>query len=92
MSKPYIVEFTVRAVVMADDQNDAYDVAESKWSEIRSDNLPIIDVEGEVTNAARLPRGWDLGCIPYGGDGYTRLDKLIPHDGAKMEAKEAKNA
>jgi hypothetical protein len=75
--KPYVIQYTVRAVVIAEDGNDAYSVAEGGWREIRGDAQPLIAVDGEVKSAESLPHGWDLRCLPYGGDGRTRLSELI---------------
>jgi hypothetical protein len=75
--KPFVVEFTLRTVVMAEDESDAYSVAEDEFREIASDARPDVDVEREVHSAKDLPTGWDLRCIPYGGDGNTRLDAIL---------------
>jgi hypothetical protein len=75
--KPFVVEFRIRAVVMGEDESDAYCNAMNNWREIASDSPAIIDVEREVFSAKDLPSEWDLQCIPYGGDGNTRLEALL---------------
>ena len=88
--KPFVVEFTVRSVVMADDEHHAFSVARDQFREIASDVTPDVFVENEVKSEDDLPEGWDLVCLPYGGDGNTRLEALIP--GATMSAGDAKGA
>ena len=75
--KPFVVEMTIRTVVMADDEDSAFIVARTQFREIASDEKPDVFVEGEVGDEDDLPDGWDLGCLPYGGDGNTRLSEII---------------
>lgn len=80
MPKPYLIEYTLHAVVMADDTADAHRVAADKCRDVLYDTGSS-DVEtfvhGEVKQAADLAGAWDLQCIPYNGDGNTRLEALI---------------
>lgn len=75
--KPYVVEFRVITVVMGEDESDAYSNALCDWREIAGDSEPEVDVEREIHSARDLPNGWDLRCIPYGGDGNTRIERLL---------------
>ena len=76
--KPYLVEITTYAVVMADDESHAYAVANSyKRDALGDDPDPRIEIECEVTKLTDLAHGWDGECIPYGGDGNTRLTDLL---------------
>jgi len=75
--KPYVVEMRVITVVMGEDEDDAYSNALSDWSEIAGDSQPIVDIEREVFCAKDLPTGWDMRCLPYCGDGRTRLEDLV---------------
>lgn len=75
--KPYVVEMRVRTVVMGEDESDAYSNALNDWREIAGDSEPIVDVDREVLCAKDLPSGWDLRCLPYSGDGRSRLESLI---------------
>lgn len=75
--KPYVVEFTLRAVVMADDEAHAHCVATDEFRDIARDDDPDVSVEREVHGAPDLPSGWDLDCLPYGGDGNAMLRELI---------------
>lgn len=76
--KPYIVEFTVVTVVMAEDESDAYSSAISEWREIADDSEPTVSVGREVKTLEQLPSGWDGMCLPYNGDGETRMFDIIP--------------
>ncbi|AZG14968.1 hypothetical protein [Cupriavidus pauculus] len=76
--KLFTVELTVTAVVMADDERHARIVADARKYDIQSDSLDDFDVIGELKSLDRLPEGWDADCIPYGGDGETRLKDLLP--------------
>ena len=76
--KAYMVEITTHAVVMADNEAHAYVVAESyKRDAFHDDPNPRIEIEGEVAHVEQLDHGWDGECIPYGGDGNTRLSALL---------------
>lgn len=81
--KPYVVELTIRAVVVAEDEVHAYCVAESAFRDMARDEDPEIWVEREVHSKSDLPSGWDLQCIPYGGDGSTYLAAFIADLAAK---------
>lgn len=76
--KPYIVEFTVQTVILAEDENDAYASAISEWREIADDSDPTISVGREIKTLAQLPQGWDGMCLPYNGDGEMRLADILP--------------
>lgn len=77
--KAYMVEITTHAVVMANDEAHAYDVAENyKRDAFHDDPNPRIEICGEVVaRVDQLEHGWDGECIPYGGDGNTRLGALL---------------
>ncbi|SOY56814.1 hypothetical protein [Cupriavidus taiwanensis] len=76
--KLFTVEVSVIAVVMAESLMDAHSVAVSEMRDIVRDTDPDIDVHGELKALDRLPEGWDPMCLPYGGDGETRLKDLLP--------------
>jgi hypothetical protein len=77
MAKPYIIEFTIRTVVMGRDEDSAWSAAQDAFQEIARDEDPEIAVSGEIKAEKDLPHGWNVQCIPYGGDGCTRLKQLI---------------
>ena len=80
--KPYQVEITTIAIVMAEDEAHALQVTESEAHAIFSDDPnPRIEIDGEVTDLAKMSHGWDGECIPYGGDGNTRLKDLLQPNG-----------
>ncbi len=39
--------------------------------------LPSLHVTGDVTQERHLRDGWDGQCIPYGGDGNTKISALL---------------
>lgn len=73
----YEMEYTLRTVVQAESIDDAYAVAESVVREAVSDEDPSIDCHGEIKEAKKLPDGWDDNCLPYGGDGKTRIRDIL---------------
>jgi hypothetical protein len=76
--KPFLVEITTIGIVMANDESHAYSVAENHKRDIFGDDPnPVISVDAEVIELDKLPHGWDGECIPYGGDGNTRLAELM---------------
>lgn len=79
--KPYVVTLSVTAVVMAEDEGDAGEVADDCMRRIFSDapyaeiNFPaVFEVKTEADLAST---GWDGFCIPYGGDGNTMLRDIL---------------
>lgn len=76
--KLYSVELKVIAVVEAEDENEAIQAAEDGKREIFGDvDGPDITVLSEVESLSDLTDGWDGDCIPYGGDGNTRIHELL---------------
>lgn len=76
--RPYMVEIRTYGVVMAEDETHARSVADDYKRDIfRDDCNPYVEVDGAVENVEALEHGWDGDCIPYGGDGNTRLSELM---------------
>jgi hypothetical protein len=79
--KPYAVEVSFTMIVMAEDEDDAYAVAEEwadeAWGDTSSGSKDF-HVDGLVRNDADLKRyKWDGQCLPYGGDGGIRLSDIL---------------
>lgn len=72
--KPYMVSYTIHAVVVAEDENQAYATALDERRDVlyEADEVAV-QVEREVKAPADLYGKWDDQCIPYGGDGDTRI-------------------
>lgn len=85
--KPYAVEISFTMIVMADDESDAFHCARENASEAWGDTYdPSFDVCGQVKAEADLKRHkWDGQCIPYGGDGDTRLSDILATIDAEPE-------
>jgi hypothetical protein len=66
-------------VVIADDENHAWEVAQEHTRRAfdDADEPALTSVIGEVRNEEHLRNGWDGNCVPYGGDGNTRLKELL---------------
>lgn len=80
--KPYAVEVTLHMVVMADDEKHARTVGRRFVRDAVYDNDPDdVYTMREVTCDDDMPEGWDGLCIPYNGDGNTRLKDLLPANG-----------
>jgi hypothetical protein len=85
MAKFYAVELRTTAIVQVNDDHDelfAEQAAADQQSDIVSDakhNSFEIFCIGEIRTLADLElHGWDGECIPYNGDGNTRLNALLP--------------
>lgn len=81
MLKPYFVEMKITAVVMAESEIDALCVAEREAREIYSDGALAADNATELNSLEQLKRldgEWNGMCLPYNGDGNTRLKNLLP--------------
>lgn len=79
--KPYAVEVSFTMIVMAEDETEAYEVAEEwadeAWGDTSS-GCKDFHVAGLVHNDADLKRHqWDGACLPYGGDGESRLSDIL---------------
>jgi len=90
--KAYVVELTVRTVIMAHDEHDAFIAARTQFRDIARDETPDVFVDDEVRTEDDLPDGWDLGCLPYNGDGETRLADIIGNQAPAQEPGEQKGA
>lgn len=79
MPKPFLVEYTVYAVVMAEDDTHAHQIADSKYRDVFYDmgSPDGMFVRGEIKTQADLDGNWDLDCIPYNGDGNTRISEYL---------------
>ena len=72
------VRIATYAVVAAEDETHALEVARRNASQALSDDgAPYIHVLGEAKTLNDLGHGWDGDCLPYGGDGETTLSKLL---------------
>jgi hypothetical protein len=81
--KAFFVEMKITAVVMADSEQDAISVANRDAREICNDGEMSAEVVVALTHLNQLKDlddSWDGLCIPYGGDGNTRLKDLLPED------------
>lgn len=78
MKRLFVVEITQRAVVAADDETHAYQVAQDCRREIVSEEPdPEIDVCREVNALSDLPAKWDGGCFPYGTRTEHRIGEYL---------------
>ena len=80
--KPFAVEFSFSAIVMARDSNHARHVAENHGREIFGDvqHTSGLDVGfgDELKTIEDVTRqGYTGGDLPYGGDGQTSLDRIL---------------
>ena len=66
-------------VVQAEDEDHAQDVACDNYREALDDcdARPSLHVTGDVTQERHLRDGWDGQCIPYGGEGNTKISALL---------------
>lgn len=75
-----IYEFTVTQTILveADNSFHAEQVAEESIPSLDWQNYHV-EFDREVVSQEDIGEtDWDLGCIPYGGDGNTRLKDLLP--------------
>lgn len=77
--KPYAVEVSFTMIVMADDEEHAEIIADNEAREAWYDTShKDFKVHGQVLTEDDLRRHkWDGFCIPYGGDGNTRLSEIL---------------
>lgn len=75
----FAIELTTVAIVEADDEDAAMQVARDEQRSICADTLYMdLAMFGQVTCREDLiAHGWDEACIPYGGDGNTRIRDLL---------------
>lgn len=81
----YNVELTMRCtiVVQADELDDVTDAALYHWRDAvhECDTTPVVNIRGEVRKSGDLRDGWDEMCVPYNGDGNTRIRDLLTPKG-----------
>ena len=78
MKKPFVVNIQTQAIVMAEDADHAEDEARSRLRDIISDADPDVEALGVAASEQDLiEAGWNGECIPYNGDGDTRLKDII---------------
>lgn len=75
MSKLFEVQLTATIVVVGESEGDAYFNAMNDMSNIKNTEEFDIEVLGDVT-CAPLPTTWNGDCVPYGGDGNTRIGDM----------------
>ena len=82
MKKLYRIELTTDIVVVADSDGDALVIATntSTQRDVVRDAALEAGFPVEVSSPSELPDGWDDDCIPYGGDGNTRISELMTHN------------
>lgn len=76
MKRLFEVEMIVRAVVAADSDTHAWQVAVRDRREIVGDSDADFDVVTEIKRETDLPEGWDAECIPF-GDGNERIAEYL---------------
>ena len=77
--KMYLVEMTVLAVVVAQDETQAIEIAYKNSDEILRDcGEPAFDVCGTVKRLSDLRDGWDGACCPYGDGTDSTIADLLP--------------
>lgn len=82
--KPYLVEISTIAVVMAEDHTHAEDVGRHHAREaMGDDDRPRVRVMALVTKLDELVDQWDGRCLPCGGDGNSTLAELLAGEGVK---------
>lgn len=90
MLKPYFVEMSITAVVMAESETLALIKAEHSSHEICRDGKLRADTAVQVQSLAELAQmdgDWTGECLPYGGDGETCLQALIPESAPHRDTK-----
>lgn len=83
MPKLYEVEITLKAIVLADDETDAYCAARDNFRDIVSDSsIDMIDINvfrelKTPEHVAAVGQGWDTECHAYGDTRERIKDVLI---------------
>lgn len=76
-----VIDIPLHVVIEAEDDDHAWEIAHDDINEVLQDvdlrRLAQICVLKEVKSTKDLPPDWDDRCIPYGGDGNTRIADLM---------------
>jgi hypothetical protein len=76
--KIFAVRISTVAIIVADTEEEAIDIAVEEETNIFSAGGCEHEAPQIVSSQAELAaHGWDGECIPYGGDGNTRLKSLF---------------
>lgn len=74
----FVIESVVVTVVQADDEDHAFQLAKEACKEAANDTgFKHTHVDREVKQISDLPAGWDGMCLPYAGDGNTRIAQIL---------------
>jgi hypothetical protein len=71
VKKVFSVRIPVDVVVVAEDADDAIDVALDNFEQMVSDtswSRKDFESVGEIPSIELLPKGWDGMCFPYGDE------------------------
>ena len=71
--KLFQVDLYKSVIAAAEDEGSAYDAVQDEMTDIKLETEFTFDVLCEVKDGTKLPDGWSKECIPYGGDGNTRI-------------------
>jgi hypothetical protein len=86
--KPYAVDITWTAVVMAATSEDATEAARLNLSDITRWDSPDYSQGKPIKSMGELCAiGWDGQCLPYGGDGSTRLSDILAEPAPERDTK-----
>ena len=78
MKKLYSVNITSTALIYADNEFDAIDIARTKSGDIvHEDPFLQVNLNQEIKLEKNLPKGWDRLCTPYGRSRNVPIIKNI---------------
>lgn len=81
-------------LIAANDENEAYKIANDAWLDVRRDQEPSIWIGGEIKEEKQLPDDWTVDCIPYGSfddrEVGEYLDAVVWKDTNTIDMFEAK--
>jgi hypothetical protein len=74
--KLYTATVTFDYVVVAEDEDNA-DMVAREYAKDALGDISMFDVDIGIVKGWNAAIGWDVECIPYGGDGNTRTGDYI---------------
>lgn len=72
----YRVNVETTVVVFGEDEDDAYNNIKDDIQEIDRGEFTVM-VGRKVKKLEDLPNDWDGECLPYGGDGSSRIKSIL---------------
>ena len=78
--KLFIVTTEIESVVLAENEDDAADIAAENYRDICSEVNLDYSTSWDARECGRLPQGWNNTCIPWGSEDDSMCGQYMVED------------